>query len=74
MVRHGVPRLLSARVGANVHTIEEYVDLVDFKKGCRLALALATHLLDGSWCLSLVEQTFLSAAFTGQTEMSAPPN
>jgi tripeptide aminopeptidase len=42
MVRHGIPTITFGAGQRNVHTIEEYVDLADFKKGCRLALALAT--------------------------------
>ncbi|MFL5245679.1 MAG: M20/M25/M40 family metallo-hydrolase [Gemmataceae bacterium] len=42
MVRHGIPTVTFGAGQRNVHTLDEYVDLDDFKKGCRLALALAT--------------------------------
>jgi tripeptide aminopeptidase len=42
MVRHGVPTITFGAGQRNVHTVEEYVDLADFRDGCRLALALAT--------------------------------
>ena len=42
MVRHGIPTVTFGAGQRNVHTVEEYVDLDDFLKGCRLALALAT--------------------------------
>jgi tripeptide aminopeptidase len=43
MVRHGVPTITFGAGQRNAHTVEEYVDLADFTKGCRLALALATQ-------------------------------
>jgi tripeptide aminopeptidase len=43
MVRHGIPTITFGAGQRNVHTVEEYVDLADFVKGCRLALALATQ-------------------------------
>jgi len=42
LVRHGIPTITFGAGQRNVHTIEEYVDLGDFLRGCRLALALAT--------------------------------
>jgi tripeptide aminopeptidase len=42
IVRHGIPTITFGAGQRNVHTIEEFVDLTDFVKGCRLALALAT--------------------------------
>jgi len=42
MVRHGVPTVTFGAGQRNVHTVEEYVDLADFRDGCRMALALAT--------------------------------
>jgi len=42
MVRHGIPTVTFGAGQRNVHTLEEYVDLNDFKNGCRLAVALAT--------------------------------
>jgi tripeptide aminopeptidase len=42
MVRHGIPTITFGAGQRNVHTVEESVDLGDFLRGCRLALALAT--------------------------------
>jgi tripeptide aminopeptidase len=42
LVRHGIPTVSFGAGQNNIHTVEEYVDLVDFQAGCRLALALAT--------------------------------
>lgn len=42
LVRNGVPTVTFGAGQNNVHTIEEFVDLEEFVKGCRLALALAT--------------------------------
>jgi tripeptide aminopeptidase len=41
MVRHGIPTITFGAGQRDVHTVEEYVDLPDFLRGCRLALALA---------------------------------
>jgi tripeptide aminopeptidase len=41
MVRHGVPCVSFGAGQRNVHTVDEYVDLEDYRDGCRLALALA---------------------------------
>jgi tripeptide aminopeptidase len=43
LVRHGIPTITFGAGQRDVHTVEEYVDLADFTKGCRLALALATQ-------------------------------
>ena len=42
MVRHGIPTITFGAGQHNPHTTEEYVDLEEFRDGCRLALALAT--------------------------------
>jgi tripeptide aminopeptidase len=42
IVRHGIPTVTFGAGQNNIHTVEEYVDLVEFQAGCRLALALAT--------------------------------
>jgi tripeptide aminopeptidase len=42
MVRHGIPTVTFGAGQNNIHTVEEFVDLVEFQAGCRLALALAT--------------------------------
>jgi tripeptide aminopeptidase len=42
LVRHGIPTVTFGAGQNNVHTTEEFVDLNEFLKGCRLALALAT--------------------------------
>jgi tripeptide aminopeptidase len=41
-VRHGIPTVTFGAGQRNVHTVDEYVDLADYRDGCRLALALAT--------------------------------
>jgi tripeptide aminopeptidase len=41
MVRHGVPTVTFGAGQNNPHTVDEFVDLEQFEKGCRLALALA---------------------------------
>jgi tripeptide aminopeptidase len=46
LVRHGFPTITFGAGQRNVHTIEEYVDLGDFLRGCRLAVALATKEFD----------------------------
>ncbi len=43
LVRHGVPAITFGGGQNNVHTIEEYVNLDDFRDACRYALALATQ-------------------------------
>jgi tripeptide aminopeptidase len=43
MVRHGIPTITFGAGQRNVHTVEEYVEIRDFVKGCRLAIELATQ-------------------------------
>jgi len=43
LVRHGIPTITFGAGQRNVHTVEEYVDIGDFLKGCKLALALAVR-------------------------------
>ncbi len=42
-VRHKIPTITFGAGQNNVHTTEEFVDLTNFRDGCRLALALATQ-------------------------------
>jgi tripeptide aminopeptidase len=42
MVKHGIPTVTFGAGQNEIHTVKEYVDLVEFESGCRLALALAT--------------------------------
>ena len=42
LVRHGVPTVTIGAGQNEVHTVNEYVDLAEFVRGCRLAVALAT--------------------------------
>jgi tripeptide aminopeptidase len=42
LVKHGLPTVTFGAGQYEVHTIHEYVDLPEFAKGCRLAVALAT--------------------------------
>jgi tripeptide aminopeptidase len=42
LVRHGIPTVTFGAGQNNPHTVDEFVDLQEFEKGCRLALALAT--------------------------------
>ena len=42
MVRHGVPTVTFGAGQNEVHTIREWINLDEFVRGCRLALALAT--------------------------------
>lgn len=41
MVRHGIPTVTFGAGQNNVHTTEEFVDVNEFLRGCRFALALA---------------------------------
>jgi tripeptide aminopeptidase len=41
VVRHGIPTVTLGAGQNQIHTIEEFVDLVEFDKGCRMAVALA---------------------------------
>lgn len=43
MVKHGIPTVTFGAGQNEIHTVKEYVDLVEFESGCRLALALATQ-------------------------------
>jgi tripeptide aminopeptidase len=43
LVRHGIPTVTFGAGQNNIHTIEEYVDVPMFLKGCRMALAIATQ-------------------------------
>ncbi len=42
VVRHGIPTITFGAGQNNIHAIGEYVDLDDFKRGCHMALAVAT--------------------------------
>jgi tripeptide aminopeptidase len=42
MVKHGIPTATFGAGQNEIHTVKEFVDLVEFESGCRLALALAT--------------------------------
>jgi tripeptide aminopeptidase len=42
MVKHGIPTVTLGAGQNEIHTIKEWVDLVEFEAACRLALALAT--------------------------------
>ncbi len=42
LVRHGIPTITFGAGQNEVHTVEEYVDIPEYLRGCRMALALAT--------------------------------
>lgn len=42
LVRHGINSVTFGAGQYNIHTVEEYVDLAEFAKGCELAVVLAT--------------------------------
>jgi tripeptide aminopeptidase len=42
MVRHGIPTVTFGAGQNEVHTVDEWVDLVEFEASCRLAVELAT--------------------------------
>lgn len=42
LVKHGVPTVTFGAGQAEIHTVDEYVDIPEFALGCRLAVALAT--------------------------------
>lgn len=42
MVRHGIPTVTLGAGQNNIHTVDEFVDVEEFLRGCRAALALAT--------------------------------
>ena len=41
-VRHGIPTVTIGAGQYEIHTVAEYVDVPEFERGCRLAVALAT--------------------------------
>ncbi len=43
LVEHGVPTVTFGAGQAEIHTVNEYVDLLEFAEGCRMAVALATQ-------------------------------
>jgi tripeptide aminopeptidase len=43
LVRHGIPTITFGAGQNQVHTLDEYVEVKEFLKGCRLGLALATQ-------------------------------
>ena len=42
MVRHGIPTITIGAGQNAIHTIEEWVDLTEFERGCRAVLSMAT--------------------------------
>lgn len=42
LVRHKIPTITFGAGQNNVHTVDEFVDLDEFLKGCKMAMALAT--------------------------------
>ena len=42
LVRHGLPTITVGAGQNQIHTVEEYVELADFERGCQVVLALAT--------------------------------
>ena len=42
MVKHGIPTVTFGAGQNEIHTVKEWVDLVEFESGCRVALAAAT--------------------------------
>jgi tripeptide aminopeptidase len=42
LVRNGIPTITFGAGQNKIHTVEEFVDLKEFERGCRFALALAT--------------------------------
>lgn len=43
IVRHGIPTITVGAGQNQIHTINEWVDLAEFVRGCEVLLALATH-------------------------------
>ncbi|MSR29979.1 MAG: M20/M25/M40 family metallo-hydrolase [Gemmataceae bacterium] len=43
LVRHGIPTITFGAGQNKIHTLDEFVDVEEFWKGCQFALALATH-------------------------------
>jgi tripeptide aminopeptidase len=42
LVQHGVPTVTFGAGQAEIHTVNEYVELAEFAQGCRMAVAVAT--------------------------------
>ena len=42
MVRHGIPTVTFGAGQNEAHTVDEWIDLAEFEKACRLSIALAT--------------------------------
>lgn len=42
MVKHGIPTVTFGAGQNEIHTVKEFVDLIEFESGCRLAVELAT--------------------------------
>ncbi len=42
MVKHGIPTVTFGAGQNEIHTVKEFVDLVEFESGCRLAITAAT--------------------------------
>jgi len=42
LVRHGIPTVTFGAGQNNIHTVDEFVDVAEFARGCRMALAVAT--------------------------------
>ncbi|MGE0700699.1 MAG: M20/M25/M40 family metallo-hydrolase, partial [Hyphomicrobiaceae bacterium] len=43
LVKHGIPTVTFGAGQVDPHTVDEWVDLDEFDKACRLVLTLATH-------------------------------
>ncbi len=43
LVRHKIPTITFGAGQNDIHTVDEWVDLAEFQRGCRMALALATQ-------------------------------
>jgi len=43
LVKHGVPTVTFGSGQAEVHTVNEYVNVPEYLKACRLAVVLATQ-------------------------------
>jgi tripeptide aminopeptidase len=44
MLKHGIPTVTFGAGQHEIHTVKEWVDLVEYQAGCQLALAIATSL------------------------------
>lgn len=42
MVKHGIPTVTFGAGQNDIHTVKEWVDLVEFEAGCNLAVAATT--------------------------------